>query len=148
MRHDHSHKEGDDGHHDHVLFDDSIKRSREGLKAVGISLALLALTAGIQAVVFVVTDSVALLADLIHNAGDALTAVPLGIAFLVRSRKTEHTAGMVVVALIFLSAVIAFIAAIDKLIDPQPPDHLLALALSGMIGAVGNWLVARIRSTA
>src|SRR5215204_7173213 len=69
------------GHgHSHGLVDDSIKRSREGLRAVGLSLLVLGLTAGAQALVFATSGSVALLADLIHNFGDAATAIPLGIA--------------------------------------------------------------------
>src|SRR5438552_3021813 len=82
-------------------IDASITRSRAGLRAVGLSLAVLLVTAVAQLVVFVLTDSVALLADLIHNAGDALTALPLGVAFLLRSRVAERRAGYFVVATIF-----------------------------------------------
>src|SRR4051812_40345835 len=83
---DHAHEHRGHGH-SHGLVDDSIKRSREGVRAVAVALAVLTVTALLQAVVFVLTDSVALLADLIHNAGDALTAVPLGIAFLLHSAR-------------------------------------------------------------
>ena len=93
--------------HSHGLIDDSIKRSREGVRAVLISLGVLGLAAVAQTVVFVVSGSVALLADLIHNFGDALTAVPLGIAFLLRSERAERTAGLFVVAAIFISACVA-----------------------------------------
>src|SRR5690242_11989682 len=86
------------GHgHSHGLVDASIKRSREGLRVVGVSLALLGATAVAQAVIYVATGSVALLADLIHNAGDALTAIPLAAAFLLRSERAERGAGLAVV---------------------------------------------------
>src|SRR6266542_4595990 len=86
------------GHgHSHGLVDESIKRSRAGLRAVGASLAVLGATAAIQAAIYVATGSVALLADLIHNFGDALTAVPLGAAFLLRSARAERYAGLGVV---------------------------------------------------
>jgi hypothetical protein len=94
QRHGHAHGHG----HSHGLVDRSIVRSREGLRAVGLSLLVLLLTALAQAVVFVSTGSVALLADLIHNVGDALTAVPLAIAFLMRSFVAEKRAGYFVVA--------------------------------------------------
>src|SRR3954452_16886654 len=76
--HEHDHYHASHGH-SHGLIDESIKRSREGVRAVSLALGILALTAALQAVVFVLSGSVALLADLIHNAGDALTAIPLGI---------------------------------------------------------------------
>src|SRR6476620_6266222 len=84
-RHQHPH-EPDHGH-SHGLVDPTIKRSRAGLRAVGASLGVLGATAAIQAAIYVATGSVALLADLIHNFGDALTAVPLGAAFLLRSAR-------------------------------------------------------------
>src|SRR5690242_1811800 len=83
--------------HSHGLVDRSIVRSRAGLRAVSWSLVVLLLTAAAQALVFVLTGSVALLADLIHNFGDALTALPLGIAFLLRSFSAEKRAGLFVV---------------------------------------------------
>ena len=89
----HSHYEAGHGHA-HGLVDPSIKRSRAGLRAVGLSLGVLAATATAQVVIYVVTGSVALLADLIHNFGDALTAVPLGTAFLLRSGRAERYAGL------------------------------------------------------
>ena len=97
--HEHHHH-GEDHGHSHGLIHDSIKRSREGVRAVLISLGVLGLAAVAQTVVFVVSGSVALLADLIHNFGDALTAVPLGIAFVMRSERAERTAGLFVVAAI------------------------------------------------
>jgi cation diffusion facilitator family transporter len=151
--HDHPHAgphSHDDGHshdhdHSHGLIDPSIRRSREGLRAVGISLAILGITAVGQGVIYVLTGSVALLADLIHNAGDALTAVPLGIAFLLRSVKAERLAGLAVVAAIFASACVAGFFAVEKLISPQAPEHLLALALAGLAGFVGNEIAAQVR---
>lgn len=127
------------------MIDDSIKRSRDGLRAVVASLGVLGLAASIQTVVFVMSGSVALLADLVHNFGDALTAIPLGIAFLARSRRAEWRAGLVVVAVIFASACVAAIEALHRLIDNQPPDHLFALGIAGVVGFFGNAVAARIR---
>lgn len=147
--HDHGHHHGQEGHgHSHGLVDESIKRSREGVKATGLALLVLGLSAVAQAGVFVVSGSVALLADLIHNVGDALTAVPLGIAFLLRSARGERWAGLAVVAAIFISAVVAGVEAVHRLIDPSPPSHLLALAAAGAVGYVGNTIAARIRTRA
>lgn len=137
-----------DGHghgHSHGLVDPSIKRSRAGLIAVGWSLGVLGLTAVVQVALFIATDSVALLADLIHNFGDALTAVPVGIAFLLRSERAERYAGLFVVAAIFISACVAGYEAILRLIDPRPPTALVTLAVAGGIGFVGNWVAAQIR---
>ena len=131
--------------HSHGLVDDSIKRSRAGLRAVGISLAVLGGTASIQAAIYVATGSVALLADLIHNFGDALTAVPLGVAFLLRSARAERYAGLAVVFAIFVSACVAGVVAVEKLVNPQAPEHLLALGIAGVVGFAGNELAARIR---
>lgn len=129
-------------------MDESIKRSRAGLRAVGLSLAILALAAGAQLAIFVASGSVALLADLIHNFGDASTAIPLGAAFLLRSVRAERWAGLFVVVTIFGSACVAGVEAISRLIHPQTPTHLLALAAAGMIGFAGNWLAAQIRTRA
>jgi len=137
----HSHGHG----HSHGMIDASIVRSRDGLRAVLWSLLVLLITTLAQAVVFVATGSVALLADLIHNGGDALTAVPLGIAFLLRSRLAERRAGYFVVATIFVSATVAAVAAVERLFDPQPIDHLGVLALAGAIGFAGNEVAAQIR---
>jgi cation diffusion facilitator family transporter len=105
----------------------------------------LAVTAVVQGVLFATTGSVALLADLIHNAGDALTAIPLGIAFIIGSRRAERVAGHVVVLVIFASACVALYEAIRRLIDPTRLEHLWILALAGIIGAAGNYVAARIR---
>jgi cation diffusion facilitator family transporter len=131
--------------HSHGLVDESIKRSREGIRAVAWSLAVLALAAGAQAVVFAASGSVALLADLIHNAGDALTAVPLAAAFALRSERAERLAGLAVVAAIFASACVAGAEAVSRLIHPNAPDALGALAAAGLIGCAGNLLAARLR---
>lgn len=137
------------GHgHSHGLVDDSIKRSREGLRAVSLALAVLALTAAAQTVVLVASGSVALLADLIHNFGDASTAIPLGVAFALRSPRAERWAGLAVVLAIFASACVAGYAAIDRLVDPQEVDALGALAAAGALGFAGNWAAAVIRSRA
>jgi cation diffusion facilitator family transporter len=134
--------------HSHGLIDPGIKRSREGLKAVGLSLAVLGLTAAAQTAIFVLSGSVALLADLIHNFGDAATAIPLGIAFLLRSERAERVAGLFVVAAIFVSACVAGFEAVDRLIHPQTPSHLLALAGAGAIGFGGNRVAAIVRTRA
>jgi cation diffusion facilitator family transporter len=134
--------------HSHGLVHDSIKRSREGLRAVLLALGILGLTAFAQLLVFAASGSVALLADLIHNFGDALTAIPLGIAFLLRSERGERFAGMFVVLTIFLSACVAGVEAVRRLIDPTPPDHLVALAAAGAIGYAGNRIAARVRTRA
>ena len=123
-------------------------RTREGLRAVGVSLAILGLTAIAQVVVFVVSGSAALLADLVHTVGDALTAGPVGLAFLFRSQRAERYAGLMVVFAIFVSGVVAGTVAVDKLINRQPPDHLLVLALAGAVGVVGNGVAARVRTRA
>jgi len=147
--HAHHHGHGGHGHgHSHGLIDESIKRSREGLRAVAISLGVLGLTATAQAFVFVLSGSVALLADMIHNFGDALTAVPLGIAFVMRSERAERLAGLAVVAAIFISACVAGIEAVRRLIHPSTPGHLAALALAGAIGYAGNWIAAQVRTRA
>jgi cation diffusion facilitator family transporter len=140
--HDHEHD------HFHGLVDPSIKRSREGVRAVAIALAVLGLTTVAQAIVFVASGSVALLADLIHNGGDALTAVPLGIAFALRSDRAERGAGLAVVLAILVSAIVAAIESIRRLVDPSPPDHLLALAVAGAVGWAGNQVAAIIRTRA
>jgi cation diffusion facilitator family transporter len=140
--HAHSHE----GHeHSHGLVDPSIKRSRDGLRVVAISLVLLGFTAIAQGAIYIATGSVALLADLIHNAGDALTAVPLAAAFLLRSERAERGAGLAVVATILASAIAAGVFAVERIVHPLAPQHLLALALAGVIGVIGNALAARVR---
>jgi len=148
MTHAHSHTAHSDPHdhgHTHGLVDPSIKRSRAGLRAVGLSLAVLAVAAALQVVVFLATGSIALLADLIHNFGDASTAIPVGVAFALRSLRAERWAGYFVVATIFASACVAGAEAINRLIHPQTIDHLGALAAAGIVGFLGNEAAAQIR---
>jgi cation diffusion facilitator family transporter len=145
--HAHHHHAHDHGH-SHGLVHDSIKRSRAGLRAVALALLILGVTAAVQTVLFVLTGSVALLADLIHNAGDAATAIPLAIAFALRSERAERLAGLAVVLAIFVSACVAGYEAVTRLIDPQPVEQLGALAAAGLIGFAGNWLAARVRTRA
>lgn len=149
----HEHTDGESGRHDdhghsHGLVHESIKRSREGLRAVLLALGVLGLTAVAQTLVFSLSGSVALLADLIHNFGDALTAVPLGIAFLLRSERAERGAGLFVVAVIFISATVAGVEAVLRLINPSTPEHLWALAAAGAVGYIGNLIAAHIRTRA
>jgi cation diffusion facilitator family transporter len=138
-----------DGHgHSHGLIDDSIKRSREGIRAVSLALAVLGVTAVTQTAVFIASGSIALLADLIHNFGDALTAVPLGIAFALRSPLAERRAGLAVVAAIFISACVAGVEAVQRIVHPSSPTHLAVLAVAGAIGYAGNLIAARVRLSA
>lgn len=144
--HAHRNASDDQGHgHSHGVVEPSLKRSREGLRVVAASLGILAATAVVQGAIYVVTDSIALLADLIHNAGDALTAVPLGAAFLLRSHRAEGWAGLAVVLAILASAVTAGVLAIERILNPLAPEHLLALGLAGAAGALGNAIAARVR---
>ena len=140
----HEHEHG----HSHGLVHESIKRSREGIRAVALALAVLGGAALAQTAVFVASGSVALLADLIHNTGDAATALPLAVAFALRSETAERFAGLAVVAAIFASACVAAFEAVSRLVNPNPPDHLVVLAAAGVIGFVGNWLAAGIRTRA
>jgi cation diffusion facilitator family transporter len=142
----HSHEHGHG--HSHGLVDESIKRSRAGVRAVALALLVLGLTAAAQTVVYALSGSVALLADLIHNAGDAATAIPLGIAFALRSAKAERWAGLAVVLAIFVSACVAGFEAVHRLIEPADVGHLGALAAAGALGFLGNWLAALIRTRA
>lgn len=146
--HDHSHGHDSEDGHSHGLIDESIKRSREGIRAVSLSLGVLGIAAMAQTFIFIASGSIALLADLIHNFGDALTAVPLGIAFALRSQLAERRAGLFVVAAIFISACVAGVEAAMRLIHPSAPTHLPALAGAGAIGYLGNLLAARIRTSA
>ena len=145
--HEHSHGHGAHGH-SHGLVARSIMSSRAGLRAVAWSLLVLLITAILQVGIFLLTDSVALLADLIHNFGDALTAVPLGIAFLLRSFTAEKRAGYFVVLTIFVSACVALWQSIERLLDPQAIDRLWPLAAAGVVGFVGNEIAAQIRTRA
>ena len=161
--HGHSQAHGDghgDGHgHSHGGVDAAILSSREAMRTLGLSLVVLGVTAAFQLVVVVLSGSVALLADTVHNVGDALTAVPLGIAFVLLRRpptkrmsygwgRAEDFAGLTVVLIILFSAAYAAYESIVRLIEPSAPTHLLATAIAGAIGFIGNEWVAvyRIRS--
>jgi len=144
----HGHAHGGEHGHTHGLIDPTIKRSREGIKAVFLSLLVLGIAAGVQTVIFALTSSVALLADLIHNFGDAATAFPLAAAFALRSVRVERWAGLAVVFAIAVSAAVAGYEAIERLINPQDVTHLAALAAAGAIGYGGNWIAAQVRTRA
>jgi cation diffusion facilitator family transporter len=144
--HGHDHAAGHG--HSHGLVHESIKRSRAGIRAVLIALAILGLAAVVQTLIFALSGSVALLADVIHNFGDALTAVPLGIAFLLRSERAERGAGLFVVAAIFISACVAAVEAVIRLIHQTPPTHLWAMAVAGAVGYLGNSIAAQVRTRA
>jgi cation diffusion facilitator family transporter len=145
----HPHGRGHAGHgHSHGLVEESIKRSRAGVRAVALALLVLGITAAAQTAVFALSGSVALLADLIHNAGDAATAIPLGIAFALRSARAERWAGLAVVLAIFISACVAGYEAAYRLIEPTEVTNLGALAAAGALGFAGNWIAAIIRTRA
>jgi cation diffusion facilitator family transporter len=131
--------------HSHGLVDRSILRSHAGIRAVSWSLGILTVTALVQTFIYTRTLSVALLADLIHNFGDALTAIPLGLAFFFRSARGERLAGLAVVLAIFISALVALGQTIERFIHPRSLSHLWLLAAAGIIGFVGNEVAARVR---
>jgi Co/Zn/Cd efflux system component len=133
--------------------DSALESSTAGIRAVKISLIALGLTAIAQAVVVVLTGSVALLADTIHNFSDALTAIPLWIAFVLGRRRpnssytygygrAEDLAGVFIVAMIALSSVVAGYESVHKLIDPQPLSHPWVVVAAGLLGFTGNEVVA------
>lgn len=136
--------------------DSALESSAQGIRAVKISLVVLAVTAALQLLVVLVSGSVALLADTVHNLSDALTAVPLWIAFVIGRRaanrrytygygRAEDLAGLFIVGMIALSAVVAGVEAVRRLIDPQPIQHVGWVALAGLVGFLGNELVAVYR---
>ena len=151
--------EHDGGGHPHEHFgpsDTAAMSTRQGVRATWISLAGLLLTALLQLLIVGATGSVALLADTIHNFTDALTAIPLLIAFRLARRpptrrytygyhRAEDLAGVVIVAMIFISAIVAAAEAIQRLIHPQPIDHVGWVLAAGVIGAIGNESVAAYR---
>jgi cation diffusion facilitator family transporter len=140
------------------LTDDALAASRRGMRALWISFGALMVTAVTQAVLVAFTGSVALLGDTIHNFADALTAVPLGIAFLLGRRaatrrftyglgRAEDLAGLVIIVVIASSAALAAWQAVDRLINPRDMTHLAWVAAAGVVGFLGNELVARYRIT-
>lgn len=168
---DHEHVDHDHGHtplarlrgllrpHSHDAadsVDDALEASSAGIRAVKISLAVLGVTALAQAGLVLLTGSVALLADTIHNLSDAMTAVPLWIAFAIGRRRPSRTytygygraedlAGIFIVAMIALSAVVSGYESISRLLDPRPIDLPWVLAGAGVIGFIGNEAVAVYR---
>src|SRR5918997_1662824 len=155
MVHDHKHGHHDHGH-THGAVDPSIATSERGMRAVKWSFVGLFVTALLQVVVVALSGSVALLSDTIHNFGDALTAVPLWVAFalsrLGASRRftfgygrVEDLAGVVVVLIILFSAMVAGYQAIERLIHPQPVGVLWAVAVAALVGFLGNEGVAIFR---
>lgn len=137
-------------------IDSALEASVEGIRALKISLVILAMTALTQLVVVIFTGSVALLADTIHNFSDALTAVPLWIAFVLARRapnrrytygygRAEDLAGVFIVAMIALSAVVAGYESVRRLIDPQPITHVGVVLVAGIVGFAGNEAVALYR---
>jgi cation diffusion facilitator family transporter len=136
--------------------DAALETSRLGLRTLAWSFAALFVTAVAQLVVVLISGSVALLGDTIHNFADALTALPLGVAFLLGRRtatrrytyglgRAEDLAGVIVVLIIAGSAVVAGWQAVDRLVHPQPVSHLWVVAAAGVIGFLGNEIVARYR---
>jgi cation diffusion facilitator family transporter len=142
----HPHEHGHAAH-THGQIDQDVLRSSEGIRAVSMSLAVLALTAVLQAVLVSLTGSVALLADLIHNAADALTAIPLALAFFMRSLRAERGAGYGIVGVIFASALVAGAEALDRLVHPAHLHGLGLVVAAGVVGFAGNEVAARIRLT-
>lgn len=157
-RDDHHHQSHhhDDHHHTHGAIDPEIVTSERGLWAVKWSFVGLAITAIAQIAVFLMSGSVALLADMIHNIGDAMTSIPLAVAFLLSRVKpnqrfaygygrAEDLAGVAIVGIVLLSALVTGYESIDRFLHPQPLTHLGALAAAAVIGFVGNELVALFR---
>lgn len=164
--HDHDHPKGLRGAikeifapHSHDAADScdsELEASADGIRAVKVSLLVLGATAVAQIVVVVISGSIALAADTIHNFSDALTAVPLWIAFALSTKaatrrytygfgRVEDLAGLFVVAMITLSAIIAGYEAVERLIYPRPVEHLAWVAVAGVLGFVGNEWVALYR---
>lgn len=157
MTHRHGHDGGPGGHsHSHGGIDAALADNREATKVLLISLLGLLVTAVIQGGIAIFSGSVALLADTIHNFGDALTSVPLWFAFQVSRRKpterfsygfnrSEDLAGLFIVVVISVSAVVSGYASIERLVHRTHPDHLWAVAAAAVVGFLGNELAAWFR---
>lgn len=161
MTHQHGHDHGrhllrTHSHEASEKVDAVMEASAAGMRALWISLVVLAVTAALQAAVVAVSGSVALLGDTLHNAADALTALPLAVAFIVGRRpptrrytygygRAEDLAGVVIVVVIAASSALAAVAAVSRLAHPRPVSNLIAVALAAVIGFAGNELVARYR---
>ena len=154
----HDHRFMPHSHDSADKVDSALESSREGLRALWTSLAVLSLTAALQAIVVLFSGSVALLGDTLHNVADALTAVPLGIAFVLGRRaatraytygfgRAEDLAGIVIVLVIAGSSIAAGWTALDRLLNPREMTHLPWVLGAGVIGFLGNELVARYRIT-
>ena len=141
------------GRHHHLVYDVS---DRLGIRAVKISFAALLVTALLQAAVVVLSGSVALLADTLHNVADALTSIPLWIAFRLGQRgpsarfsygyhRAEDAAGLAILLVILGSAIWAGYEVLSRFLDPVRPTHLLLAMAAAAVGAIGNELVARVR---
>lgn len=154
----HGHGHGGHGSHGHThgVIDATITTTDRGIWAIKWSFVILAITAASQMVVVVLSGSVALLADTIHNIGDATTAIPLWIAFILARRKpsptfpyglgrVEDLAGIIIVGIILFSAIVAGYQAIDRLINPRVVTHLGWLTAAGIVGFLGNEAVAVFR---
>jgi cation diffusion facilitator family transporter len=143
-------------HDSAVAVDGALEASDRGPRALLISFAVLAVTAAVQAVIAALSGSIALLGDTLHNVADALTAVPLGLAFWLGRRpptrrytygfgRAEDLAGIVIVVLIAASSAVAAYEAVSHLVDRHHVSHLWAVAVAGVVGFLGNELVARYR---
>jgi cation diffusion facilitator family transporter len=161
--HDHRHAPAGHGHshggghgHTHGVVDASITTTTEGLRAIKWSFVILMATALLQVAVVALSGSVALLADTIHNFGDAATAIPLGIAFVFARKRpsrrftfgygrVEDLAGMIIVLIIFVSALVAGYGSVERFLNPQPLSYLWAVVVASVIGFVGNEAVAIFR---
>ncbi|RWK40955.1 cation diffusion facilitator family transporter [Mesorhizobium sp.] len=154
--HSHGHHDHVSGSHSHGVIDATIATTDRGIWAIKWSFVILAITAAMQMVVVALSGSVALLADTVHNIGDATTAIPLWIAFLLARRKpsptftyglgrVEDLAGIIIVGIILFSAIVAGYQAIDRLINPRVVTHLGWLAAAGIVGFLGNEAVAVFR---
>jgi len=155
--HHHHHEDEHDGRgHIHGVMDPSIATTSDGIRAVKISFLILALTAAMQLSVVFTSGSVALLADTIHNIGDATTALPLWLAFALARRpasrtfnyglgRVEDLAGIAIVLIILASAIVAFYEAVSRFVHPQAVTDLGWLAAAGVIGFLGNEAVALFR---
>ena len=154
--HHHHHGEGDSHGHTHGVVDATIATTSRGIWAIKWSFVGLAITAVLQIFIVALTDSVSLLADTIHNIGDAMTAVPLWIAFLFARRvasrrfnygfgRVEDLAGATIVLVIAFSAAVAGYQSVERLINPRDIQYVGAVAAGGAIGFLGNEAVALFR---
>jgi len=151
-----THRHHDRHNHTHGAIDPALLTTQRGIWAVKWSLIGLAATAVIQVVIVFFSGSVALLADTIHNIGDATTALPLWLAFTLARRKPsrrftygygrmEDIAGVIIIFTILFSAVVAGVQSVDRLLHPRPIQHLWAVVAASLIGFAGNELVAVFR---